>query len=65
MALQLKRLDIDMKGALDDFIADWKDEEIIPSTLQKYTGDIDEFLAQLDTLENDPPRLMACCCFCC
>ena len=58
MALQLKKLDIDMKGALDDFIADWKDEEIIPSTLQKYTGDIDEFLAHLDTLENDPPRLM-------
>ena len=58
MALQLKKLDIDMKGALDDFIADWKDEEIIPSTLQKYTGNIDEFLAHLDTLENDPPRLM-------
>ena len=58
MALQLKKLDIDMKGALDDFIADWKDEEIIPSTLQKYTGDIDEFLAHLDTQENDPPRLM-------
>ena len=58
MALQLKRLDIDMKGALDDFIADWKDEEIIPSTLQKYTGNIDEFLAHLDTQENDPPRLM-------
>ena len=58
MALQLKRLDIDMKGALDDFIADWKDEEIIPSTLQKYTGDINEFLAHLDTQENDPPRLM-------
>ena len=58
MALQLKKLDIDMKGALDDFIADWKDEEIIPSTLQKYTGDINEFLAHLDTQENDPPRLM-------
>ena len=38
MSLQLKKLDESMKGALADFMADWKDEEIIPSTLQKYTG---------------------------
>ena len=58
MALQLKKLDISMKGALEDYIADWKDEEIIPSTLQKYKGNMEEFLGYLDTLENDPPRLM-------
>ena len=58
MALQLKKLDESMKGALADFIADWKDEEIIPSTLQKYSLGFDEFMAHLDTMENDPPRLM-------
>ena len=58
MALQLKKLDHSMKGALNDFIADWKDEEIIPSTLQKYAQDFDGFMAYLDTMENDPPRLL-------
>lgn len=58
MALQLKKLDISMKGALDDFMADWKDEAVIPSTMQKYTGNIEEFVAYLDTMENDPPRLL-------
>lgn len=58
MALQLKKLDQSMKGALADFIADWKDEEIIPSTLQKYSLGFEEFMAHLDTMENDPPRLL-------
>ena len=40
MALQLKKLDISMKNALDVYIADWKEEEIIPSTINKYDGDI-------------------------
>jgi predicted acetyltransferase len=58
MALQLKKLDESMKGALADFMADWKDEEIIPSTLQKYSLGFDELMAHLDTMENDPPRLL-------
>ena len=58
MALQLKKLDESMKGALADFMADWKDEEIIPSTLQKYSLGFDELMANLDTMENDPPRLL-------
>ena len=58
MALQLKKLDTTMKTALDNFIADWKDEEIIPSTLNKYEGDIQQFVDYLDMMENDPPRLM-------
>ena len=58
MALQLKKLDISMKNALDVYIADWKEEEIIPSTINKYDGDIQRFLQYLDTMENDPPRLM-------
>ena len=35
MALQLKKLDISMKNALDAYIADWKEEEIIPSFFSK------------------------------
>ncbi len=58
MAVQLKRLDNSMKNAFDAFIADWKDEEIIPSTINKYEGDIQRFIQYLDTMENDPPRLM-------
>ena len=58
MALQLKKLDISMKNALDAYIADWKEEEIIPSTINKYDGDIQRFIQSLDTMENDPPRLM-------
>lgn len=58
MALQLKKLDNTMKDALDAFIADWKDEEIIPSTLNKYTGDIDAFVDYLNMMETDPPRLL-------
>lgn len=58
MALQLKKLDNSMKGALDDFISDWKDEEIIPSTLQKYSMGFDEFMKYLETMEKDPPRLL-------
>ena len=58
MALQLKKLDISMKNALDVYIADWKEEEIIPSTINKYDGDIQRFIQYLDTMENDPPRLM-------
>ena len=58
MALQLKKLDESMKGALADFMADWKDEEIIPSTLQKYSLGFDELMSHLDTMENDPPRLL-------
>ena len=58
MALELKKLDKGMKDALDAFIADWKDEEIIPSTLNKYEGDIQRFIDYLDMMENDPPRLL-------
>lgn len=58
MALELKKLDKGMKEALDAFIADWKDEEIIPSTLNKYEGDIQRFVDYLDMMENDPPRLL-------
>ena len=58
MALELKKLDKGMKESLDAFIADWKGEEIIPSTMNKYQGDIDEFIAYLDMMENDPPRLL-------
>ncbi len=58
MALRLKKLDESMKGALADFIADWKDEEIIPSTLQKYSLGFEEFAAHLHTMETDPPRLL-------
>ncbi len=59
MALQLKKLDESMKGALADFITDWKDENIIPSTLQKYSLGFDGFMEHLNTMENDPPRLMS------
>ena len=48
MALQLKKLDITMKSALDAFIADWKREEIIPSTVNKYDGDMQRFVDYLD-----------------
>lgn len=58
MALQLKKLDNSMEGALADFMADWKDEEVIPSSLQKYEKGFAEFTAYLDTMENDPPRLL-------
>lgn len=58
MALQLKKPDITMKAALDAFIADWKDEEIIPSTINKYEGDMQRFVDYLDMMENDPPRLL-------
>ncbi len=58
MALQLKKLDNSMKDALDNFMADWKEEEIIPSTLNKYQGDIQRFIDYLDMMENDPPRLL-------
>ena len=58
MALQLKKLDITMKNALEAYIADWKDEEIIPSTINKYDQNIEEFVAYLDMMENDPPRLL-------
>ena len=58
MALQLKKLDITMKSALDAFIADWKSEEIIPSTVNKYNGDMQRFVDYLGMMENDPPRLL-------
>ena len=58
MALQLKKLDISMKNALDTFIADWKEEEIIPSTINKYEGDIQQFVDYLYMMETDPPRLL-------
>ena len=58
MALQLKKLDISMKNALDTFIADWKEEEIIPSTINKYEGDIQHFVDYLHMMETDPPRLL-------
>ncbi|MBP0980281.1 MAG: GNAT family N-acetyltransferase [Oscillospiraceae bacterium] len=58
MALLLKKLDSSMKERLDAYIADWKDEEIIPSTLNKYQGDIQQFVDYLDMMENDPPRLL-------
>ena len=58
MALQLKKLDISMKNALDAFIADWKDEEIIPSTINKYEGDVQQFVDYLHMMETDPPRLL-------
>ena len=60
MALQLKKLDKSMEGAFADFIADWQnnDEEMIPSTLQKYSMGFDEFIDYLYTMENDPPRLL-------
>ena len=35
MSLQLKKLDESMKEALADFMADWKDERVVPSSLQK------------------------------
>ncbi|MBR4036773.1 MAG: GNAT family N-acetyltransferase [Oscillospiraceae bacterium] len=59
MALKLKKLDDSMKGALADFIADWKDEAIIPSTLQKYSLGFEGFIDHLHTMETDPPRLMS------
>lgn len=58
MALQLKKLDKSMEVALADFIADWKDEEIIPSTLQKFSLGFEEFAAHLHMMETDPPRLL-------
>ena len=58
MALQLKKLDSSMKDALDAYIADWQNEEIIPSTIHKYDGDILKFVEYLDMMENDPPRLL-------
>jgi len=59
MTLQLKKLDKSMETALADYIADWKDEDIIPSTLQKYSLGFDGFMNHLNTMENDPPRLMS------
>ena len=58
MALEMKKLDRTMEKALADFIADWGSEERIPSTLQKYSDGYDAFAAHLDTMENDPPRLL-------
>ncbi len=58
MALELKKLDISMKERLDAYIADWKDEEIIPSTANKYEGDIQRFVDYLHMMETDPPRLL-------
>lgn len=58
MALQLKKIDTITKEALDRYIEGWQGEEIIPSTLQKYKGDMAEFAAHVDTMEKDPPRLM-------
>ena len=59
MALMLKKLDNTMETAIADFMADWKDEEVIPSSLQKYKGGFSALSEYLDTMENDPPRLMA------
>ena len=58
MALQLKKTDSVTKEALDRFTAGWQGEEIIPSTLQKYTGDMAEFAQLVETMEKDPPRLL-------
>ncbi len=58
MALQLKKLDESMKEALADFMADWKDERVVPSSLQKYDNGFEALAEYLDTMEKDPPRLM-------
>ncbi len=58
MGLQLKKLDSTMKNALDAYVASWGEEEVIPSTLHKYENNIEEFVAYLDTMETDPPRLL-------
>lgn len=59
MALQLKKLNEVTKDALAAFMADWAEENIIPSSLQKYAGGYDALAEYLDTMEKDPPRLMS------
>ena len=59
MSLQLKKLDESMKEALANFMADWKDERVVPSSLQKYSGGYEALAEYLDTMEKDPPRLMS------
>lgn len=57
MKLQLTRLNADMKSALDDFVAEWK-EPLFPSAVRQYKGDIKEYMDYLEMMEKDPPRLL-------
>ena len=52
MALQLKKINSVTKEALDVFTAGWQGEEIIPSTINKYNGDMEEFRAYVETMEK-------------
>ena len=58
MALELKKINLIEKSGMDKFIAAWGYERLIPATLQKYNGDMEEFAAYLETMEKDPPRLL-------
>ena len=57
MELQLTRLNADMKSALDNFAAEWK-EPLFPSAVRQYKGDIKEYMDYLEMMEKDPPRLL-------
>lgn len=56
--LELKKINELTKSQLDEFIQDWGNEKIIPSSLQKYEQGYDKFVSFLNTMEIDPPRLM-------
>ena len=58
MALQLKKISEIKREALAEFMADWGDEAVIPSSLQKYAGGFDRLAEYLGYMENDPPRLL-------
>ncbi len=57
--VELKRFEKCTRRAVAEFINSWQGEDIIPSSLQKYSDGYRALAEYLHTMETDPPRLLA------